>query len=77
MRRILLIHTIILTIGGIPLLYLGDEIGTLNDYSFRADPAKAHDSRWVHRPTADAARYARRSQPGTIEERIYSGLAAA
>ena len=73
-KRILLIHTLIMTIGGIPLLYLGDEIGMLNDYSFRENPAKAHDSRWVHRPKADAGRYALRNQPGTIEERIFSGL---
>ena len=46
-RRILLIHGIILTIGGIPLIYLGDEIGTFNDYAYRHDPAKAKDSRWV------------------------------
>ena len=36
--RILLLHGIIMTIGGIPLLYFGDEIGTLNDYSYRGDP---------------------------------------
>lgn len=73
-RRILLIHGIILTVGGIPLLYLGDEIGTLNDYSYQNDPAKAADSRWVHRPRADWARYARRHDPQTIEGRIYAGL---
>ena len=53
MRRILMLHSIILSIGGIPLIYLGDEIGTLNDYSFANDPDKAEDSRWVHRPRAD------------------------
>jgi hypothetical protein len=42
-----------MTIGGIPLIYLNDEIGTLNDYDYRDDPAKAADSRWVHRPTTD------------------------
>ena len=73
-RRILLLHTIILTIGGIPLIYLGDEAGTLNDYSFRSDPAKEHDSRWVHRPYTDWKRIERRNQPGTPEERIFSGL---
>jgi glycosidase len=52
-RRILLIHGVILTVGGIPLIYLGDEIGTLNDYTYRDDPAHASDSRWVHRPRAD------------------------
>ncbi len=73
-RRILLIHGIILTVGGIPLIYLGDEIGTLNDYSYRDDPARAGDSRWVHRPSADAARYVRRTDPTTVEGRVYLGL---
>jgi amylosucrase len=72
--RILLIHGIILTIGGIPLLYLGDEIGTLNDYSYRKDPAKMHDSRWVHRPFANEEKFARRNDPQSMEGRIYSGL---
>ena len=73
-RRILLIHGVILTIGGIPLLYLGDEIGTLNDYTYRDDPAHERDSRWVHRPRADWNRYSRRNDPKTIEGRIYQGL---
>lgn len=74
MRRILLIHGIILTAGGIPLLYLGDEVAMLNDYSYREDFHKAHDSRWVHRPHADWARYARRNDPETVEGRVYAGL---
>ncbi len=49
-RRILLLNSIILSIGGIPLLYLGEEWGTINDYDFVRDPAKAADTRWVHRP---------------------------
>ena len=73
-RRILLIHGLILTVGGIPLLYLGDEVGTLNDYAYQADPAKANDSRWVHRPHADWAHYNRRNDPQTIEGRIFDGL---
>jgi amylosucrase len=73
-RRILLLHGVILTAGGIPLLYLGDEIGTLNDYTYRDDPARQQDSRWVHRPQADWARYAKRNDPETIEGRVYRGL---
>lgn len=73
-RRILLIHAIILTIGGIPLIYLGDEIGTLNDYSYRQDSTKADDSRWVHRKAADPQKYACRTDPSTVEGRIYLGL---
>ncbi len=74
LRRTLLVHGIILSIGGIPLIYLGDEVGTLNDYSYRADPAKADDSRWVHRPRADADRYAQRTDPTTVPGRLYQGL---
>jgi amylosucrase len=73
-RRILLLHGVILTVGGIPLLYLGDEIGQLNDYSFREDPSKAHDSRWVHRLRADWDKYARRNDPQSLEGRIYQGI---
>jgi len=73
-RRILLIHGIILTAGGIPLIYLGDEIGTLNDYSYQDDPAHQQDSRWVHRPKAHWEHYAKRNDPHTIEGRVYLGL---
>jgi glycosidase len=73
-RRILLIHAVVLTVGGIPLIYLGDEIGTLNDYGYRRDPAKAGDSRWAHRPRTDWSKVERRLDPDTIEGRIYQGL---
>ncbi len=73
-RRILLIHAVILTIGGIPLIYLGDEVGTLNDYSYRLDASKASDSRWVHRPAADLEKFSRRNDISTVEGQIYRGL---
>jgi len=73
-KRILLIHNIIFSIGGIPLIYLGDEVGMLNDYSYQQDPDKADDSRWVHRPKADADRYAKRNQEDTVPGRIYHGI---
>jgi amylosucrase len=49
-QRIVLLYGLTMCLGGIPLLYLGDEIGMTNDYSFNTHPEKAHDSRWVHRP---------------------------
>jgi amylosucrase len=73
-RRVLLIHSVMLSIGGIPLIYLGDEIGTPNDYGYRDDPAKADDSRWVHRPVTDWEKIALRKDSHTVEGRIYSGL---
>jgi amylosucrase len=74
LRRVALIHGISLTVGGIPLIYLGDEVGTLNDYDYRQDVAKAGDSRWVHRPFTDWDKMARRNDPDTLEGRIYSRL---
>ncbi len=74
LRRILLIHGVILSLGGLPLLYLGDEVGTLNDYSFQADPAKAADSRWVHRPRTDWEQMARRFDAGSTEGSLYRRL---
>lgn len=52
-RRIMLLHTAIMGFGGVPLLYMGDELGLLNDRSFADDPDHARDNRWVHRPRMD------------------------
>lgn len=52
-RRILAMQAISLTSIGIPLLYLGDEIGQLNDFSYRQDADLADDNRWMHRPRFD------------------------
>jgi len=73
-KRIHLIHAVILTIGGLPLIYLGDEIGTLNDYSYILDPDKVHDSRWVHRPRTDWKKMDQRFASETLEGRVFSGL---
>lgn len=51
--KILMLHGIILSYGGIPLIYAGDEIGTLNDYTFKEHPDHKDDSRWVNRPMQD------------------------
>jgi amylosucrase/maltose alpha-D-glucosyltransferase/alpha-amylase len=73
-QRILLLHGIILTIGGIPLIYLGDEIGMLNDYGYENDAEKTGDSRWLHRAAFDWTRAEARRDPGTIPGRIYQDL---
>jgi amylosucrase len=48
-RRINMLWAIQVSIGGIPLLYAGDEFGQMNDYTYLTDPTKISDSRWVHR----------------------------
>lgn len=74
-RRLLMIHSLIIGNGGIPLLYSGDEIATLNDYRYRSDPNKQVDNRWVHRPTFDWERAAQRHDVETPQGKVYNGLA--
>ena len=48
--RILLAHAVVLGFGGLPVIWMGDELGLLNDPAWADDPAHADDNRWVHRP---------------------------
>lgn len=73
-KLILLLHGMILSFGGIPLLYYGDESGTLNDDAYLDDHNKKGDSRWVHRPSIDWEKSANRNTAGTIEYDIFSAL---
>ncbi len=72
--RLLLLYGVVLASGGIPLIYLGDEVATLNDHTWQQDAHKAVDSRWLHRPPRDAARYAQRHDPSTPAGRMFGGL---
>ena len=73
-KRILLLHFVVMTAGGVPLVYLGDEIATLNDYSYLQNPKHKNDSRWVHRPVADQERYSQRMDAGTVPGRVYENI---
>lgn len=73
-RTILLLHSMILSFGGIPLLYYGDAIGTLNDDAYLLDESKRSDNRWIHRPKMDWRKAELRNIPGTVEHRIFTGL---
>lgn len=73
-RRILLLHSAITFGTGIPLVYMGDEIGLLNHYGYRDDPNKANDSRWLHRPPMDWDKADKRNDLSTVEGRIHQGL---
>ena len=74
MRRIIMIHSVMIAAGGIPLIYLGDEIATPNDYSFREIPGKSEDERWVHRPAFDWERAESRHDPNTPPGKVFTAL---
>ncbi|QVL46477.1 MAG: alpha-amylase [Methylophilaceae bacterium] len=73
-KTIILLHSVILSFGGIPLLYYGDSTGTLNDDSYLNDVHKRNDNRWTHRPQLDWDKIERRKQTGTVEYRIFNAL---
>jgi len=73
-KTILLLHSMILSFGGIPLLYYGDAIGTLNSTAYLDDQFTRNDNRWVHRSHFDWEKAEHRHQPGTVEHRIFSAL---
>jgi amylosucrase len=73
-RRILLLHAIAFAHGGLPLIYMGDELGLRNDHSYLDDPARRDDNRWLQRPPMDWEAAERRHDPETIEGQLWSGL---
>lgn len=73
-ERMLLGHALIAGYGGLPLIYMGDEIGLLNDDDYAREPEHAADSRWLHRPRMDWDKAARRHDVTTTEGRLFTGL---
>lgn len=75
LRRLRMLYGMLCSIGGIPLVFLGEEWAVLNDYTYLDDPEKADDSRWVHRPRTDWKLYENEVlREGTLRHRHYEGL---
>ena len=72
--RIKLLYSIALSTGGLPLIYLGDEVGTLNDDDWSQDSNKSDDSRWAHRPRYNEELYNQRHDSSTAAGQIFQGL---
>src|SRR3954462_3255752 len=82
-RRVLLLHAIAFAHGGLPLVYMGDEIGLRNDHGYEDDPAPAgtethppaaDTTRWSPPPPMDWAAAECRRDPATVEGRLWAGL---
>lgn len=75
LRRLRVLYGVLCSIGGIPLIFLGEEWAVLNDYAYLDDPDRADDSRWIHRPKADWRLFADEvEKEGTFRHRHYEGL---
>ena len=73
-RMDLMLHAYMFMQSGIPVLYSGDEIGQVNDYTYKEDPDKAADSRYIHRGAMNWKLAENRTDPGTVEGKIFQGL---
>ncbi|MFN3710164.1 MAG: alpha-amylase family glycosyl hydrolase [Alishewanella aestuarii] len=74
LARIYLLNSVILSIGGLPLLYMGDELGLLNDYSYQQDAAKKDDSRWVNRVAVNEQQLKSATDSTKLSGKIYQQL---
>jgi amylosucrase len=72
-RRVLLLYAVAFA-HGLPLIYMGDELGLRNDPQWAEDLRHRDDSRWLHRPAMDWEAAERRHDPGTIENALWSGM---
>ncbi len=70
----LTLHAYMFMQSGIPVLYSGDEIGQVNDYSYKDDPHKALDSRYLHRGAFRWDLAENIDDPDTVEGKMYQGL---
>ena len=73
-RRVLLLYAMAFAHGGLPLIYMGDELGLLNDPAWADDESRRTDNRWMHRPPMDWAAAERRHVAGSVEAAIWGGL---
>jgi amylosucrase len=70
-NKILLMQAHSFFLGGVPIIFYGDEAGYINDYSYQQDPGKSYDNRWMHRPVIDWERNKRIHVAGTTENIIF------
>lgn len=70
----LMLHACMLAQSGIPMLYSGDEIGQVNDYSYKENPLKREDSRYLHRGMFRWELAERKADVSTVEGKLFRGL---
>ncbi|OUO32660.1 alpha-amylase family protein [Olsenella sp. An293] len=75
-RKDVTLHAYLLAQSGLPIVYSGDEVAQVNDYSYKDDPERAEDSRYIHRGRFDWSLVDRADEPGTVQARVFSALRA-
>lgn len=73
-RKDLMLHAYMFMQSGIPVLYSGDEIAQVNDYTYKDDPNKVADSRYIHRGVMHWDLAEKRNDLSTVEGKMFLGL---
>jgi amylosucrase len=74
LARLETLYAVAYSFGGIPLIYMGDEIALANDDDWGTDAEHADDNRWLHRPRMDWGAASRRSDEGSVEQRAFDAM---
>ncbi|WP_161881682.1 amylosucrase [Deinococcus alpinitundrae] len=74
LARLRLLHAVTLGYGGVPLLYMGDELALLNDESYQDVPEHASDNRWLHRQAMNWERAEERFDLATPAGQMYAAI---
>ncbi|MBR2675991.1 MAG: amylosucrase [Solobacterium sp.] len=74
LRLDIMLHAFLFTQSGVPVLYSGDEIGQLNDYSYHDDPFKKEDSRYLHRGDFDWKLAEKRNDPSSPQGKLFLAI---
>ncbi len=75
-RKDVMLHAYMFMQSGIPVLYSGDEIAQVNDYTYKEDPDKAPDSRYIHRGAMNWELAGNIDAPETVEGKLFERLKA-
>jgi len=70
----IMLHAYMFMQSGIPVLYSGDEIGQVNDYTYKENPNKAEDSRYIHRGAMRWDLVQNIKDPESVESRVFRRL---
>jgi amylosucrase len=72
--RVLLLYALVFGFGGVPMIWMGDEVGLGDDVGYQQDAGRAGDSRWRHRPVMDDGQVGERHDPGTVAGALWAGF---
>lgn len=72
--RLFVAHAMVLGWGGIPVLWMGDELALTNDIDWASEPGHELDNRWTHRPRMSWDTAGRRADDSTIQGRMFGVL---